>query len=179
MDTSAQPTGPSHKPLNRLDARVAMALSFWAYPHQNVEEARKVAEYPEPWSYATPGRDLPPDWPTAQHDASGKLTQEGWNTQHNAEGKLENQFKVSINETTKEITFDFKGSDAWSNWKSDLGNAGASEFAKIQAKAQAAHEALKNDERFKDYRFAATGHSLGGGMAQSFEIGRASCRERV
>ncbi|MCB4366409.1 hypothetical protein KIH07_21960 [Hydrogenophaga taeniospiralis] len=170
MDTSAQPTGPSHKPLNRLDARVAMALSFWAYPHQNVEEARKIVEYPEPWSYATPGRDLPPDWPTAQYDASGQLTQEGWNTQHNAEGELENQFKVSINRKTHEITFDFKGSDAWSNWKSDLGNAGASEFAKIEAKAQAAYEALKNDERFKDYRFAATGHSLGGGMAQSFAL---------
>src|SRR5690606_20380572 len=68
------------------------------------------------------------------------------------------------------ITFDFKGSDAWSNWKSDLGNAGASEFAKIQAQAQTAIEALQTDERYKNYRFAATGHSLGGGMAQSFAL---------
>ena len=77
---------------------------------------------------------------------------------------------VSINNETQEITFDFKGSDAWSNWKSDLGNAGASEFAKIEAKAQAAFDTLRNDERFKDYHFAATGHSLGGGMAQSFAL---------
>lgn len=170
MDHNTLPTGPRNNPFNRLDAHVGMALSFWAYPHKDVEEARKVIEYPEPWSYAKPGETLPPDWPTVQYDANGKLTQEGWNTQHNAEGKLENQFKVSINKETKEITFDFKGSDAWSNWKSDLGNAGASEFAKIQAKAQAAYETLKNDERFKDYRFAATGHSLGGGMAQSFAL---------
>ncbi len=170
MDTSATPIGPRHNPLNRLDARVAMALSFWAYPHKDVEEARKVIEYPNSWSYANPGMGLPPNWPTTQYDVNGKLTQEGWNTQHNAEGKLENQFKVSINETTKEITFDFKGSDAWSNWISDLGNAGASEFAKIEAKAQATYEYLSQHPDFKDYRFAATGHSLGGGMAQSFAL---------
>ena len=99
-----------------------------------------------------------------------RLAEEGWNTQHNAEGKLENQFQVSVNRETHEITFDFKGSDAWSNWKSDLGNAGASEFAKIQAKAQAAYEYLKDNPDYKDYRFATTGHSLGGGMAQSFAL---------
>ncbi|MDQ7747343.1 hypothetical protein [Hydrogenophaga pseudoflava] len=103
-------------------------------------------------------------------DPQGRLLQEGWNTQHNADGKLENQFMVSINRKTNQISFDFKGSDAWSNWKSDLGNAGASEFAKIEAKAQAAFDALRNDERYKHYHFSATGHSLGGGMAQSFAL---------
>ena len=158
--------------LNRLDARIGMRLAYWAYEHKDIPEAEKVAKYPEPWRHAKPGVDLPgADFKVLQKDpATGKVTQEGWNTQHNAEGQLENQFKVSINDKTHEITFDFKGSDAWSNWKSDLGNAGASEFAKIQEQAQRAFDALKNDERYKDYRFSTTGHSLGGGMAQSFAL---------
>ncbi|MBV1733928.1 MAG: hypothetical protein KUA38_16955, partial [Hydrogenophaga sp.] len=135
--------------LNRLDARIGMRLAYWAYEHKDIPEAEKVAKYPEPWRHAKPGVDLPgADFKVLQKDpATGKVTQEGWNTQHNAEGQLENQFKVSINDKTHEITFDFKGSDAWSNWKSDLGNAGASEFAKIQEQAQRAFDALKNDER--------------------------------
>ena len=158
---------------NPLDAAIGMRLAYWAYEHKDILEAEKVAKYPVSWKHAEPGEELPADWPVARQDAEGRLlpgSPEGWNTQHNADGKLENQFKVSINRETHEITFDFKGSDAWSNWKSDLGNAGASEFAKIQAQAQRALDALKNDERYKDYRFAATGHSLGGGMAQSFAL---------
>jgi hypothetical protein len=150
-----------------------MRLAYWAYEHKDIQKAEKVATYPDAWEHAKPGFHLPADWPVARQDAEGRLlpgSPEGWNTQHNTDGQLENQFKVSINTETRQISFDFKGSDAWSNWKSDLGNAGASEFAKIQEQAQRALEALKNDERYKDYRFAATGHSLGGGMAQSFAL---------
>lgn len=168
------PPGPKSNPWNRLDARVGLYLAYWAYPHEDIDKANNEAPYPKPWKHAEPGIELPANWPAATYERTpdGKTTlkQEGWNTQHNAAGKLENQFQVSINEKTQEITFDFKGSDAWSNWTSDLGNAGASEFAKIEAKAQAAFDTLRNDERFKDYHFAATGHSLGGGMAQSFAL---------
>ncbi|MFN3494670.1 MAG: hypothetical protein ACK40L_09200 [Hydrogenophaga sp.] len=170
MDPHAQ----SHSSqLNSLSSRVGMALAYWAYRHQDKVEASKVLAYPEPWRHAEPGTYLPPDWPTPQYGATGRLlpgSPEGWNTQHNAEGKLENQFQVSINRETKEITFDFKGSDAWSNWKSDLANAGASEFAKIAPQAQAVYEHLRQQPQFQDFRFAATGHSLGGGMAQSFAL---------
>ncbi|PKO64400.1 MAG: hypothetical protein CVU22_24540 [Betaproteobacteria bacterium HGW-Betaproteobacteria-16] len=165
--------GPPDNPFNRLDARTGMALAYWAYPHRDIKSAEKVIAYPDPWRHAQPGIQLPANWPTANLDANGRLkpdSPEGWNTQHNPDGKLENRFMVSINPRTQEITFDFKGSDAWSNWKSDLGNAGASEFAKIEGQAQAALNALQADERYKDYRFAATGHSLGGGMAQSFAL---------
>lgn len=163
-----QPT-PSQG-LSPLDARVGLALAHWAYPHKDVEKAEKVIQYPATWQQAVPGVHVPADWPVARFDEQGKLLSQGWNTQHNADGKLENQFQVSINEKTKQITFDFKGSDGWSNWKSDLGNAGASEFAKIQGQAQVAYEALKNDDRYRDFQCAATGHSLGGGMAQSFAL---------
>lgn len=155
---------------NPLDAAIGMRLAFWSYPYKDEEAAKKVTTYPDSWEHARPGKHLPAGFQDAIRDASGKITQEGWNTQHNANGTLENQFKVSINETTHQISFDFKGSDVVSNFKSDLGNAGASEFGKIQTQAQKALEALQADERYKGYNFAATGHSLGGGMAQSFAL---------
>ncbi|MEZ5663656.1 MAG: hypothetical protein R3E94_09055 [Burkholderiaceae bacterium] len=163
----------SSRQFNPLDQAIGMRLAYWAYEHKDIAEAEKVAKYPDSWRHALPGVHLPADWPAARQDPAGRLlpgSPEGWNTQHNAAGELENQFKVSVNTKTHQITIDFKGSDAWSNWKSDLGNAGASEFAKIQAKAQAAFEALRKDERYQGYQFAATGHSLGGGMAQSFGL---------
>jgi hypothetical protein len=159
--------------LNPLDEAIGMRLAYWAYEHKDIKEAEKVAKYPKAWKPAEPGKELPGEWPAANQDSEGRLlpgSPEGWNTQHNANGALENQFKVSINTETRQITFDFKGSDAWSNWKSDLGNAGASEFAKIQAKAQAAFEYLRQHPDYKGYSFTATGHSLGGGMAQSFAL---------
>ena len=156
-----------------LDARIGMALAYWAYPHKDESKANKVLPYPDGWEPARPGKAIPSSWLAPEYDHHGRLkpgSPDGWNTQHNDQGQLENQFKVSINRETKEITFDFKGSDAWSNWWSDLANAGASEFAKIQAKAQAAFEHLSQHPEFRHFRFAATGHSLGGGMAQSFAL---------
>lgn len=166
------PIHPS-KQFNPLDSATGMRLAYWAYEHKDIEAAKKVTTYPDAWAYAQPGKDLPSTWPVADQDAKGTLrpgSPEGWNTQHNNNGELENQFKVSINTKTRQITFDFKGSDALSNWKSDLGNAGASDFAKIEAKAQAALEALRGNPDYENYTFAATGHSLGGGMAQSFAL---------
>lgn len=156
-----------------LDARIGMALAYWAYPHKDESKANKVLPYPDGWEPARPGKAIPSSWLAPEYDHHGRLkpgSPDGWNTQHNDQGQLENQFKVSINRETREITFDFKGSDAWSNWWSDLANAGASEFAKIQAKAQAAFEHLSQHPEFRHFRFAATGHSLGGGMAQSFAL---------
>lgn len=160
-------------PLNHLNARVGMALAFWAYPQPDIKKANEIVKYPQHWKHVEVGVELPADWQIAKLDANGRLAKgspQGWNTQHNQEGKLENQFMVSINTKTKQITFDFKGSDAWSNWVSDFGNAGASEFAKIQAQAQKAFDLISKNPDYKDYHFAATGHSLGGGMAQSFAL---------
>ena len=164
------PPGPPENPWNRWGAKVGLHLAFWAYPHKDVKKAEEVANYPPPWEHAVPGKLLPADWPAPVKDTNGRLLQDGWNTQQNADGTLENQFMVSINRKTNQISFDFKGSDAWSNWGSDLGNAGASEFAKIQAKAQAAYDYLSQHPDYKHYHFSATGHSLGGGMAQSFAL---------
>ena len=173
-EKDAAPPGPPDNPWNRWNAHIAMKLAYWAYPHEDEKKARELAEYPPPWEHAKAGVHLPADWQEAtyicERNGESRNTVEGWNTQHNANGKLENQFKVSINPRTQEISFDFKGSDAWSNWVSDLGNAGASEFARIQAQAQAAFDYLSKHPDYKNFHFTATGHSLGGGMAQSFAL---------
>ena len=169
-DQDKLPPGLPENPWNRWDAKTGLHLAFWAYPHKDVQKAEEIAKYPKPWEHVVPGKQIPADWPQPIRDAQGRLLQDGWNTQHNAKGTLENQFMVSINETKNQISFDFKGSDALSNWGSDLGNAGASEFAKIQAKAQAAYDYLSQHPDYKHYHFSATGHSLGGGMAQSFAL---------
>jgi hypothetical protein len=156
--------------LNPLDAAVAMRLAFWSYPHKDIEAAEKVAKYPRSWEHAVPAEHLPAGFNSYVPAQNGQPAQEGWNTQHNAQGQLINQFMVSINRETKQITFDFKGSDNVSNFKSDFGNAGASEFAGIEAQAQKALEALRSNPDFKGFSFATTGHSLGGGMGQSFAL---------
>ena len=94
----------------------------------------------------------------------------GWNTQLSSAGTLQNQFVVLVNSADKEVVFSFKGSDAASNWKSDLTDAGAAEFAKIWPKAQAALAALEADPQYSGWTFFAAGHSLGGGMAQTFAV---------
>ena len=156
--------------LNPLDAAVAMRLAFWSYPHRDIEAAEKIAKYPDSWEHAKPGKHLPANFNGYTPAQAGQPAQEGWNTQHNAKGELINQFKVSINKEARQITFDFKGSDNVSNFKSDFGNAGASEFARIEAQAQRALEAMKENPDFKGFSYATTGHSLGGGMAQSFAL---------
>jgi hypothetical protein len=110
----ADPNKPDdpRNPLNFIDSRVGMRLAFWAYPQPNKDEANKVTTYPQHWKPVKPGEELPADWPIAKLDAKSRLEQgspQGWNTQHNKEGKLENQFMISINDKTKQITFDFKG----------------------------------------------------------------------
>ena len=100
-----RPPGPPENPWNRLDAKVGLHLAFWAYPHKDPKKAEEIAKYPAPWRHAEPGEHLPAEWRKPLKDAQGRLLQEGWNTQHNASGKLENRFMVSINRETKEITF--------------------------------------------------------------------------
>ena len=76
-----------------------MALAYWAYPHRDIKSAEKVIAYPDPWRHAQPGIQLPANWPTANLDANGRLkpnSPEGWNTQHNTDGKLENPYSQQL-----------------------------------------------------------------------------------
>lgn len=135
------------------DQKIGMALASNSYPDP-------ILKIPDGWdrmNLATASL------PTAKFEP-------GWNSQKNASGTIENSFEVFVNDSTHQIVLSFKGSDALSNWTSDVLNNGSSEFFKIQEKAQAAFDALSTAEAYAGYSFSTTGHSLGGGMAQSFAL---------
>lgn len=135
-----------------LNAQTGMALAYWGYtPPTNVQEQVMP---------------MPPGWDPLKASYITK----GWNTQADESGAIQNQFNVYVNRTTKEVVISFKGSDAGSNWSSDLINAGASEFSKIRDQAQTALTNIQNDDRLTGYTISTAGHSLGGGMALSFAV---------
>ena len=75
-----------------------------------------------------------------------------------------NSFTVFTNGTQAVIAF--KGSDNVSNFKSDLGNSGGSAWESIAPQANSVLADLRNS----GYNVETTGHSLGGGMAQTFAL---------
>ncbi|AMP15467.1 hypothetical protein [Collimonas pratensis] len=79
-----------------------------------------------------------------------------------------NQMRVFVNDATKQIVFAFKGSDNYSNFKSDLVDSGAGEYAKLRDQAMQSLALAKGD--YPGFQIIADGHSLGGGMAQSFAL---------
>ncbi|MCE1242905.1 calcium-binding protein [Oryzomicrobium sp.] len=152
-----------------------MALAYQSYP----EAANKQA------------LPIPAGWDSLGESAEGSLgLTDTWNQQFGSNNKLENQFVVFVNEKEHQVVISFKGSDAGSNWQSDLLDAGAAEFAKIWPKAQEAYDLLSGKKPilnpdgtpvldkngmpvkspYADWTFITAGHSLGGGMAQSFAL---------
>lgn len=75
-----------------------------------------------------------------------------------------NSFTVFTNGNTASIAF--KGSDNLSNFQSDIGNSGGSAWEAIKPLAQNALSTLLEG----GYDVFTTGHSLGGGMAQTFAL---------
>jgi hypothetical protein len=93
----------------------------------------------------------------------------GWNEQYNpTSGQLQNRFDVLANENNHTLVISVEGSVVASNWASDLANAGASEYKKLQPYLEAAYAQLRRD--FPDYNIVMEGHSLGGGIAQTFAL---------
>src|SRR3990167_4169942 len=58
MEPNAPDPGLHSNPWNRLDAKVGMALAYWAYPHKDIAAAEKVVKFPEPWEHAKPGSQI-------------------------------------------------------------------------------------------------------------------------
>jgi len=145
-----------------------MAVNSNALPDQAAGMGLAKAAYSDVTQSPTTGQQLPSGWLDVTKVVG--YFQNGFNTQVNVDGKLENQFIVGVNQTTKQVVISFKGSSSLSNWTSDLLNGGASEYNKIVDKAQAAFDLLKLDSSFAGYSFSTTGHSLGGAMAQMFAL---------
>ena len=79
-----------------------------------------------------------------------------------------NQFITFINMSTNQAVITFKGTSNISNGISDIANSGATAYANIQP---AALSALNNlQQTFPGLQIFTDGHSLGGGMAQTFAV---------
>jgi hypothetical protein len=124
--------------------------------------------YPEPKEGRPVEQKISDDWVDVR--LSVPSLYEGYGDQRNSSGTLENRFIIAVNKDAKQVVISFKGSDALSNWTSDLTNGGASEYRKIVDEAQIVFDLLKADGTFAGYAFSTTGHSLGGSMAQTFAL---------
>ncbi|GAB6852808.1 hypothetical protein JCM10599A_66120 [Paraburkholderia kururiensis] len=127
-----------------------------------------MAAYPNPVQPLPVNEQVSSGWQDVTAVVSGLSN--GYGDQRNSSGTLENRFVVAVNTDTKQVVISFKGSDALSNWTSDLANAGASEYLKIAGQAQAVYDQLTSDPTLSGYTFSTAGHSLGGAMAQMFAL---------
>lgn len=99
----------------------------------------------------------------------------GWNEvvvsgnpadQRNTDGT--SQFRIFVNSDTQQVVMAFKGSDTLADFQSDIFNSGFSQYDSLHGKANAALTFI--NENFSGYNVLVDGHSLGGGMAQSFAL---------
>ena len=143
----------------KLNQQTALILAYYGYDRSN-----------------TPTNDLKAtlgsDWKPI--DQTDKPLSINLGANYNIQTKvgdatiIENSFNIYVNESTGLIAISFKGSDVASNFVSDLGNNGGSEYLKIATQAQAALDLIRTE--YPEYQIFATGHSLGGGMAQTFAL---------
>jgi hypothetical protein len=89
---------------------------------------------------------------------------------NNSEQNYSNEFRVFVNDAAKQVVIAFKGSKQLSNWVSDINpfDQGFSAYQSIADNAQIYLNRAKED--FVGYTVFTDGHSLGGGMAQSFAV---------
>lgn len=126
-----------------ISASTAAQLSAAAYAPWSSVAAGAVSNLPAEW------KALPP--PYSGQDAGGN-----------------NQFVSFFNAQTNQVVMAFRGSENLSNWKSDFANSGAAEWDSIKAGAQAAFSNIQRD--YSGAEIMTDGHSLGGGMAQTFAL---------
>jgi hypothetical protein len=79
-----------------------------------------------------------------------------------------NQFITFVNAATNQVVVAFKGSDNASNFQSDVTDSGYSEWASVRSNADSALAQIK--ALYPDSEIMSDGHSLGGGMAQTFAL---------
>jgi trimeric autotransporter adhesin len=79
-----------------------------------------------------------------------------------------NQFITFVNTTTNQVMITFKGTDNLSNGVSDIASSGGTAWQSIQPVAQAALFLIQ--VAYPGYQIMTDGHSLGGGLAQSFAL---------
>ena len=78
-----------------------------------------------------------------------------------------NSFTTFANDLTGQVVIAFKGSNNASNLYSDLINDGGSAWESVASQFATALKGIQSDPRMAGYTIMTTGHSLGGGMAQT------------
>ncbi|OAM52090.1 hypothetical protein A7981_00960 [Methylovorus sp. MM2] len=78
------------------------------------------------------------------------------------------QFRIFVNPDTQQIVMAFKGSNSVPDFQSDILDSGFAQYDALHDKAADALTELKSN--YSGYSIIADGHSLGGGMAQSFAL---------
>jgi hypothetical protein len=79
-----------------------------------------------------------------------------------------NQFITFVNESSQQVMVTFKGSNNLENWQTDLQNSGGSAFDALSPIVNTIMPQILS--QYSDYQIMTDGHSLGGGLAQSFAL---------
>jgi hypothetical protein len=141
--------------------------------NKNNEMNQKIADLISTDAYGnskSTSKNIPKNWVNVENLNLDLTKTKDWNIQRDAHGERQNQFKVFVNKDTQEIMIAIKGSDHKRNFVSDISNTGASEYKLLKPQLDAAFNAIKNDPQFAGYKTYTTGHSLGGGMGQTFAV---------
>ena len=146
---------------------------------QNVGMFSAAAYTPIGQPIDTTATPLPPGWSdiTLQFFGGGAAGAQFYSDSDPDNSNGNNEFRIYQNSSEKQIVIAFKGSDNVSNFISDvnLTDQGASAYLTvIKNRATVALETLQQIAAYDGYTYYTDGHSLGGGMAQSFALRTAS-----
>jgi hypothetical protein len=100
-----------------------------------------------------------------------EVSLEGWLEDQDASQATQDridQVRVFANSSAQEVVLAFKGSDNFHNFKADLLDSGASEYAEFHDEIIDAY--IMAQAEYAGYHFFVDGHSLGGGLAQNFAL---------
>lgn len=80
------------------------------------------------------------------------------------------QLITFVNTSTQQIVIAFKGTDTLTDLKNDVSDQGAGAYLALQSAALATLNSIKDNSAYTGYEIMTDGHSLGGGMAQTFAV---------
>lgn len=149
---------------SKLNQQTGMVLAYFGYNHPNVNATNLPATLKDSgWVGIDSSTNIVGAKPSTSLGTSYNIQTKVGDTTI-----IENSFNIFVNIYTNQIAISFKGSDVGSNFASDLNNNGGAEYLKIATQAQAALDLIKTE--YPGYQIFATGHGLGGGMAQTFAL---------